>query len=203
MTVSTVSSRRGRKRDALQSHIVDIAIALFNSEGYEVISMERIAAEADIAKGTLYKHFPVKEAIIAAFMIKAASECDEQINELMTCIPDVRGRLLMLFQGIADWSVQHRDYMAAYIVYRLSQPNWYAVEDSRRTGFHHHLSRALAAGRAAAELRDDIPLDLAVAYLQSMQLTATLTWLQKPEADLTALLRQAVLLFLEGAGVRS
>ena len=96
-----------------------------------------------------------------------------------------------------------RDYMAAYIAYRLSEPNWYAVDERQRTGFHRHLTRVLAAGRTAGELRDDIPLELSVAYLQSMQLAATLVWLQQSEADLAALLRQAALLFLEGAGVRS
>lgn len=202
MNAAIPTSRRERKRDTLQQRIVDVAMSLFDAEGYGAVTMERIAAAADVAKGTLYKYFPVKEAIVAAFMIGAASGHDEEVDALMTRIPDARGRLLALYEGIAAWSIQHRDYMAAYIAYRLSEPNWYAVADRQRTGFHRHLTRALAAGRVAGELRDDIPLELSVAYLQSMQLAATLVWLRQPEADLVALLRQAALLFLEGAGVR-
>ncbi|MDS4026415.1 MAG: helix-turn-helix domain-containing protein [Candidatus Contendobacter sp.] len=203
MDTSLLSSRRERKRDALRQRIVDAAMSLFDAEGYATVTMERIAAAADIAKGTLYKYFPVKEAIVAAFMIGEASGRDEEVSALMANVPDVRGRLLALYEGIAAWSVQHRDYMAAYIAYRLSEPNWYAIDERQRTGFHRHLTRVLAAGRTAGELRDDIPLELSVAYLQSMQLAATLVWLQQSEADLAVLLRQAALLFLEGAGVRS
>lgn len=203
MDTLPLSSRRERKRDALRQRIVDVAMMLFDTEGYDTVTMERIAAAADVAKGTLYKYFPVKEAIVATFMIGEASGRDEEVSALMASVPDVRGRLLALFEGIADWSIQHRDYMAAYIAYRLSEPNWYAVDDGQRTGFHRHLARVLEAGRVSGELRDDLPPDLAVAYLQSMQLVATLKWLHRPEADLAALLRQVLNLFLEGAGVRS
>lgn len=196
------SSRRERKRDALRQHIVDVAMALFEAEGYDATTMEGIAAAADIAKGTLYKYFPVKEAIVAAFMSGAASDHDDEVEQLLASISDVRGRLLALLDGIAAWSMRHRDYMTAYLLYRLSDPNWYAADERQRSGFHRHLTRVLAAGRAAGELRDDMPLELSVTYLQSLQLAATLVWLRQPEADLSSLLRQAAMLFLDGAGIR-
>ena len=196
------SSRRDRKRDALRQRIVDVAMALFEAEGYATTTMEGIAAAADIAKGTLYKYFPVKEAIVAAFMSGAASDHDTEVDELLAAIPDVRGRLLALLDGIAAWSIQHRDYMAAYLTYRLSDPNWYAADERQRSGFHRHLTRVLAAGRENGELRDDLPLELSVAYLQSLQLTAILVWLCQPGIVLSDQLRQAALLFLDGAEVR-
>ncbi len=33
--------------------------------GYESVTMEQIAAAADVARGTLYNHFPFKEAVLA------------------------------------------------------------------------------------------------------------------------------------------
>lgn len=195
---SVLSSRRERKRQTLRQQIVTVAMALFDAEGYNTVTMERIAAEADVAKGTLYKHFPVKEAIVAAFMSGMSSTYDEAVGELMVQVPDTEGRLTALFAGFADWVIQHRDYLAAYTTYRLSDPRWYAVEESERSGFHRHLMRVLAAGVATGELRDEMPVELAVIYLQSLQLAATLRWLQQTDTALTDLLDQVVKLFLNG-----
>lgn len=173
-------------------------MALFDAEGYNAVTMERIAAAADVAKGTLYKYFPAKEAIVAAFMSGMSSRYDGAVGELMARVPDTEGRLMALFEGFAGWAIEHRDYMVAYSTHRLSDPRWYAVDDRERSGFHRHLGRVLSAGVAAGDVRGDPPPELAVIYLQSMQLAATLRWLQQPEADLTELLRQVVKLFLDG-----
>ena len=45
--------RRERKRLLQLDHLADTAWALFDAEGYEAVTMERIAAVADVAKGTL------------------------------------------------------------------------------------------------------------------------------------------------------
>jgi AcrR family transcriptional regulator len=60
----TVPGRRERKRHRQLDHIADTAWALFMAEGFDAVSMERIAAAADISKVTLYRHFPVKEALL-------------------------------------------------------------------------------------------------------------------------------------------
>jgi AcrR family transcriptional regulator len=52
--------RRERKRLQLLDFLADTAWGLFESEGFAAVTMERIADVADVAKGTLYKHFPVK-----------------------------------------------------------------------------------------------------------------------------------------------
>ena len=44
--------------------ILDEAEALFAQQGYEATSMEQLLARVGIAKGTLYYHFPSKEAIM-------------------------------------------------------------------------------------------------------------------------------------------
>ncbi len=57
--------RRERKRQDLADRVASIAFDLFESQGYEAVTMEQVAGEADVAKGTLYKYFPVKEALLA------------------------------------------------------------------------------------------------------------------------------------------
>jgi TetR/AcrR family transcriptional regulator of autoinduction and epiphytic fitness len=53
-----------RKREA----IVLAAIAEFRETGFEVTSMDRIAARAEVSKRTVYNHFPSKEELFAEIL---------------------------------------------------------------------------------------------------------------------------------------
>ncbi|MBO1540074.1 TetR/AcrR family transcriptional regulator [Pseudomonas sp. OA65] len=53
-----------RKREA----ILQAAIAEFRSSGFEITSMDRIAATAGVSKRTVYNHFPSKEALFAEIL---------------------------------------------------------------------------------------------------------------------------------------
>lgn len=53
-----------RKREA----IVAAAIAEFRAHGFEVTSMDKIAATAGVSKRTVYNHFPSKEELFAEIL---------------------------------------------------------------------------------------------------------------------------------------
>lgn len=57
-----------------RARIVAGAEAIFIAEGYEGASMSRIAASANVSKGTLYNYFPSKTALFAAFVEARCSE---------------------------------------------------------------------------------------------------------------------------------
>lgn len=54
------------KRAATRARICDAAAALFFKRGFAVVTMEQIAAAADIQRSTLYLHFREKDEILAA-----------------------------------------------------------------------------------------------------------------------------------------
>ena len=53
-----------RKREA----IIQAAIAEFRANGYEITSMDKIAATAGVSKRTVYNHFPSKEELFAEIL---------------------------------------------------------------------------------------------------------------------------------------
>lgn len=57
----------------MRDHILKVAEKLFYEEGIRAIGIDRIVAEADIAKATLYRHFPAKTDLVAAYL-KARNE---------------------------------------------------------------------------------------------------------------------------------
>lgn len=52
----------------MREHILEVATGLFYREGLRAVGIDRIIAEAGIAKATLYRHFPTKEQLIADYL---------------------------------------------------------------------------------------------------------------------------------------
>ncbi|GAA3246360.1 TetR/AcrR family transcriptional regulator [Streptomyces sp. XM83C] len=56
--------RRERKKAATRRAIADAALRLFLERGYDDVGIREIADAADVSTTTLFKHFPVKEALV-------------------------------------------------------------------------------------------------------------------------------------------
>jgi AcrR family transcriptional regulator len=70
MTERTITTR---------STILDTALELFRTNGFESTPMDSIATAAEVAKGTLYYHFDSKEGIIDAIVDREAAAVREQL----------------------------------------------------------------------------------------------------------------------------
>ncbi len=62
--------------------ILDATNRLLGDKGYEAMSMDDIAAEVGIAKGSLYKHFESKEALAGAVMIRLLARTSAALDAL-------------------------------------------------------------------------------------------------------------------------
>ncbi|MFJ3670504.1 TetR/AcrR family transcriptional regulator [Streptomyces sp. NPDC090106] len=63
-TPSAPIGRRERKKAATRQAIADAALRLFLERGYDDVGIREIADAADVSTTTLFKHFPVKEALV-------------------------------------------------------------------------------------------------------------------------------------------
>jgi AcrR family transcriptional regulator len=66
--MTEVINRRERKKLAARAQILSAAIDLFSTHGIDSITIDQIAAAADVGKGTIYNYFATKEDIVVAFM---------------------------------------------------------------------------------------------------------------------------------------
>src|SRR5260221_10194223 len=73
------------KKSATRQRILDAAIELFRTRGFDATTTRDLAAAADIATGTVFNYFPTKEAIVAALaedgLAKARDNFDLPVNE--------------------------------------------------------------------------------------------------------------------------
>ncbi len=71
-------SRRDKKRVERHHQILDAASSLFKVRGYEQTSIDDIAREADIARGTVFYNFESKEDIVFALRFRSVDEARER-----------------------------------------------------------------------------------------------------------------------------
>src|ERR1700704_6382715 len=70
-TVASGYSRAGeddRGGEGARARILEAAYELFSRHGIHAVGIDRIIAEAPVAKATLYHHFASKEDLVCAFL---------------------------------------------------------------------------------------------------------------------------------------
>jgi len=65
-----------------RQHIIETAYALFKHAGFHATGIDRIIAEAKVAKMTMYRHFPNKDGLIVEVLAYRARRFDRQLDRL-------------------------------------------------------------------------------------------------------------------------
>ncbi|GAA4591275.1 TetR/AcrR family transcriptional regulator [Planotetraspora phitsanulokensis] len=152
-------ARRNRDR------LLEVAVRAFSQDGPDV-TLEAIAKEAGVGIGTLYRHFPTREALVeAAYRNELARLCDAAGELLEAKAPD---------QALRDWMDRFVDYGAAK---RGMADALRAVVASGGNPYAHSrdklidtIGTLLEAGGAAGRLRTDARADDVLASLSGIGL---------------------------------
>lgn len=192
------SGRRERKRQQTADLLAETAFELFEAHGYEEVTMEQIAAAADLAKGTLYNHFPVKEALLRHYFHQQLAAQGPMVREKLLRTPDTIERLAVLLRQAAKWAEQHRRYLPHYLQYRLSQP---VIDNphNERSGIDAVFTRLISDAQEAGRLRRDLDTAMLVHYFRYLYLAALTRWLMTPNGKLVNELLGMLDLFVAGA----
>jgi AcrR family transcriptional regulator len=193
--MSQPSGRRERKRQQTTDRLAETAWNLFEHQGYEQVTMEAIAAEADVAKGTLYKHFPAKEALLLHQFHRQLQARQTEILERLELIPHTRDRLRALFTIIADWLEPRRHYLPHYLRFRMS-----SAGSDHRSGTDRLFHWLITTGMESGELHSELSPETTVHALTFLYLGALMRWLHTPDLRLMDQFEQMLSLFLDGVG---
>jgi AcrR family transcriptional regulator len=185
-------------------HLARTAAALFEAHGYESVTMEQIAATADVAKGTLYNHFAVKEAVLAHWLHLELAANLSTLHTKIETTPGFAAGARHLLDHSASWCEAHPDYLAPYLRFRLlgigTAPS--PSRDSEQISdiadtFAWLIRRAQTSG----EIRADLDAARLAISFHHLYLGAMLRWLAEPRLKLRKEFAAAVDLFLHGAAI--
>lgn len=195
------TTRRERKKEETRLKIIDIAMQMFRTRGFDTTTMDQIAAEADVAKGTLYNYFPQKEAIISQYWQDSLKAVRTQLSTMVQSLPDTKSRLNALFRKAAGWLKAQDAITSVYIRYRMQNIGDCEKNKSLRSGFEGILISLISAGQEAGDIRKDVDVRQLTGYLEMMYLLVCLRWIADPKAfPLEKNLTQMVDFFMRGSG---
>ncbi|MBV9878826.1 MAG: TetR/AcrR family transcriptional regulator [Verrucomicrobia bacterium] len=197
-------SRRERKRRQTLEHLARTAGSLFADHGYETVTMEQIAAAADVAKGTLYNHFPVKEAVLAHWIHLELAEHQAVLpGQLEVRSGFAEAALYMLGQS-AKWCETHPDYVAPYLRFRflaIGAEPLPSRESEQLSDMPDTFDWLIRRGQTSGEIRNDLDPGRLTMEFHHLYLGVMLRWLADPRLKLRKEFSAAVDLFLHGAAV--
>ncbi len=191
--------RRERKRQQQLDHLADTAWALFESEGFAAVTMERIAEVADVSKVTLYRHFPVKEALLGHRFHSELRLAWPAIQDELARLPAGRARLARFLELQATWCEGRRAYLLPYVHYRMTDTRL-PGEGRERSGMDRIFAGLIAQGQAIGEFRSDLPLPVLVMHVQFAHLGTLLRWLTEDGLVLREALARMLDLLVGGMG---
>lgn len=197
--------RRRRKRERTASHLSETAFKLFEAHGYDAVSMEQIADEADVAKATLYNHFPVKEALLAhRFREDIAAGMAERAVAL-AAHKNFDQRMRYLLSESAAWHSERRVYMPHYLRFLTSQANYGEAptnsvpRDQRfQTDTKQILTLMFQAAQQSGEIETRQTAEQIAWSFEYLLFGAVSAWLCDPNTDLTTRFLAAFDLLMHG-----
>lgn len=186
-TDDPVARRPGRPRDQRADRaIIDATLELFADEGYAALSIEAVAARAEVSKATIYRRWAGKRELV----IDALAT----LNDDFPGIPDLesgQSARELLVVALRHMANRDADSLAGRIMPRMmsyiqTQPDLYAeyferVIIPRRRWLHDVLRQGIERG----ELRAGLDVELAVmALVGPVLLQSHRMGRSKPDADL-------------------
>ena len=152
-------AQRNRER------LLEVAARVFSQAGPDV-TLEAIAKEAGVGIGTLYRHFPTREALVdAAYRNELARLCDSVDDLLEQLPPDKALRAWM--DHFVDYMTTKRGMGDALRALIASGGDPFSQSKVRLTGA---VATLLTAGAAAGVLRSDVQPDDVLLSLSGVSL---------------------------------
>jgi AcrR family transcriptional regulator len=106
-----IPERKAREKEHRREEILNAAERLFFSRGINRTTMDEIADEAELAKGTLYLYFKSREDIHLAIASRGITRLNEMIGELSSLPVKAIEKLVRLGWIFIDFSKKFPDYV--------------------------------------------------------------------------------------------
>jgi AcrR family transcriptional regulator len=123
VTWLTVATRREREQLIRRETIIEAARKLFQDKGYELTTVEEIAAMAELGKGTIYSYFKSKDEIYIAILESEFAVLEERMNEAIVNFTTAENALKNLYETFIQYNQERRGFIKAIFLQIEQQPS--------------------------------------------------------------------------------
>jgi AcrR family transcriptional regulator len=162
-----VQERRAREKKELRQEILDAARDMFVREGFENVSMRKIAEKIEYSPTTIYLYFKDKADLLDCI-------CEETFARLVR-------KQTTIDQAVADPIERLKKNLRAYIEFGLKYPNHYKVALMMTEDFEERLQceRSREMGKKAyVHLRNEVAqcAELGLIQVSDIDASAQVLW---------------------------
>lgn len=162
--------------------ILDAVHTLLGRKGYDLMTMDDLAAEVGVAKGSLYKHFPSKEKLAAAAMIRLLRRTLDRLDEAPageSAIVTLRSVLAWALSERLKGGIPHLPSTSTTLQQSLMSDAEYMAALME---LNARLLSLIEAARAAGDVTSGLPTEFVMMTIYARTCDATLDFLRDSKA---------------------
>jgi TetR/AcrR family transcriptional regulator len=160
-TIMTVVERKQREKDQRRTGIIDAAERLFYRKGFDNVTMDEIATEVELSKGSLYVYFRNKDSLFFAIVDreerKSLADLIQRMERPASGVEKLR--------ELVRWYIDHERANPAFsamvstyapVIWSRIDPDNEKVLVANNAAFYQLLDGVIRGGVADGSVRDDI-----------------------------------------------
>ena len=148
-----------KKSEVTRTRILDVALDLFRSRGFEETTMRIIAAEAGVSLGSAYYYFQSKEDLVMAFYERASEAMAPRLEAALAATASFEERLAALMAVKFEYFQPSRTFLGA-LLRHAADPRNRLSPFSKATRHIRERDQMYFAGAIAASRDVQAPDDL-------------------------------------------
>jgi len=119
-TPSVSEIRRKRERNEMTERIMDVARKMFVRDGYEAVTLRKIARAIEYSQAIIYQYFKDKQALVQAIIRKDSDDLRQHLLECLM-LKDPVEQLVEMARRYVTWGAAHPNH---YHLMLLPPPAW-------------------------------------------------------------------------------
>ena len=141
---------------SVKNQILDTAVIVFSKSGYYTATVDDIAKEAGIAKGSIYYHFKSKEDLLLSIPVKRFQNHLNQLKETFQVLSPLR-KLRRLLRYHFTLYLPNRDFLKVFLLDIQLNMQFYsskAYESFRQ--YMQAIEQVIEEGKSEGTFRPDV-----------------------------------------------
>src|SRR5690554_865254 len=109
MTETTVPTARTQAKADRRALLLTAAARLFAERGFDRVSMEDLGAAAGVSGPAVYRHFPSKQAVLAALLVEVSESLHDGGHRVVSEAETADESLRALIRFHVDFAISNPD----------------------------------------------------------------------------------------------
>lgn len=160
-----IKERKEREKEQRKQLILNAAQKIFFDRGIENSTMDEIAKEAELAKGTLYLYFKSKEDIQYEISLRGVEMLNNKMRSVLDSSKTGLENLLNIGWAFIDFSEEESEFFRLFLFFQKIDIQNLAIPQEKIEDYFLHYSPfrliidLVERGIADGSLRSDLPVN--------------------------------------------